>query len=358
LANNKVDAIKKIESLDNTNYDNYLKSVFKEKEFYFINDNFKSKKEKFFTTIKNVVFDALNDANIKKEDYRTLSVYIGSTSVNISVIQEEYKKNHKKNIVCNTMIIDYITSLLNLEKSAIIFSTACTSSANALIYAADEIKQNNTSKALVLGLEFFNDLTFGGFTSLMLLSPTSKYLPLSKDSDGLILGEACSAVVLENKAKNLNDFYILQSENLFDNYSATSSNPSGEVIYNTMFNSLKYSKLTINDIDIINTHSSGSPSSNEAEENALNQIINSSTNAIVTSIKPFIGHTLGACSVNELVLLTSCIHSGFIPNTLGAKDTKKLKFSKYTKIDKRSTILFTYNGFSGNNLSFIISNKD
>jgi 3-oxoacyl-[acyl-carrier-protein] synthase-1 len=274
----------------------------------------------------------------------------------MSVIEEDYKKDKNIKNVCNTLIIDYITSLLNLEKSAIIFSTACTSSANAMVYGSNEIKNNNIDIALIIGLEFYNDLTYGGFSSLMLLSETSKYSPLDINSDGLVLGEACSAMVLENKKKQNNDFYILESENLFDNYSPTSSNPNGEVIYNTIKNSLKKSNLTIENIDYINVHSPGTESSNNAEVNALNKISTNKGNILI-SMKPFIGHTLGACSINEVVLLTSCIKNNFLPNTLFGNNFNNYKFSKFTKIIKPVNILFTYNGFSGNNISFVISNK-
>ncbi len=355
LGNNKLESINKIKNLSDDNYKEYRNKVFKTKNFYFI-DNLEDKQTRFFRIIKQAIYNALDDANIAPNEYSQLSVYIGSTSMNISLIEDIYISTDNFNPTLNSQIIDYITKLLDLKKSSIIFSTACTSSANALIHASNEIKNNQITKALILGLEFYNDLTYGGFESLMLLSPSGEYRPLSKQSDGLILGEGCSAIILENKEKVPNSFYVLGSQNLFDNYSQTSSNPNGEIIYQTMINAIENSNLYIEDITLVNTHSPGTDTSNTAELNALRKLLTNKTT--VTSMKPYIGHTLGACSINEITLLISCLKDNFIPNTLGSTDNDNIIFSTYTKYDKSSTILFSYNGFSGNNISFILSNKD
>ena len=353
LGKNKQDAISKIKTLDNNNYEQYTKDMFSNLRYYAIKDKL-SKEDRFFHIIKTVIFDALADANMNIDECGQLNIFIGSTSLNASVLEEKYKNENKLNIVCTTLIKEYIIKLLNLKKSIVIFSTACTSSANALIYASNQIKNNQINKALVIGLEFYNNLTYNGFNSLMLLSKEKNYAPLDlENSDGLILGEACSAVVLNAKEKTKHDFYILQSQNLFDNYSPTSSNPNGEVIHNTIETTIQKEDISINDIDIINIHSAGTQSSNEAELNAFRKLKFSNN---LTCMKPFIGHTLGACSVNELVLLSSCILNNFIPNTLSTFKNKELNFSNFDTYHN-ATILFTYNGFSGNNISFLISNK-
>jgi len=354
LGKNKNEAISKIKTLNNDNYSSYTKDIFANKRYYSIKDNL-SNEHRFYKIINTVILDALSDANIDIDDCSQLNVYIGSTSLNASVIQEQYSNTKNTNVVCTTLIKEYITKLLNLQKSIVIFSTACTSSANALIYASDQIKSNQISKALVIGLEFYNDLTYNGFNSLMLLSQQKDYAPLDlENSDGLILGEACSAVVLQTNSNNTDDFYILSSDNLFDNYSPTSSNPNGEIIYKTICNTLEKEKLSLEKIDFINIHSAGSQSSNEAE---LNAILKLEYKNNFTCMKPFIGHTLGACSINEIVLLNSCIKNNFIPNTLSTSENKSINLSKQTTTTN-AAILFTYNGFSGNNISFIISNKE
>jgi len=239
-----------------------------------------------------------------------------------------------------------------------IFSTACTSSANALIFASDEIKAGRIKKALVLGIEFFNDATYKGFQSLMLLSQSAIYRPLSSQSDGMVLGEGCAAVILSCSPNENNNFRILGSMNLFDSYSETSSNPDGKMIHKSMVSALDHSALSLQDLTLINIHSPGTELSNEAEYNGLQHLFKNQIKIPLISMKPYIGHTLGACSLNEMVLLTSAIGQGFIPETLGATDTDTLTFTSYHTVEERTAnILFTYNGFGGNNIAFVVSNK-
>ena len=361
LGQNRSDSVAHMYSLSNEEYASYRKNVFKNTPFYSVANN-DDKKTRFYTIIKQVIFDALNDADIPSNEYHNVSVFIGSTSMNISVTEQHWEEEGCFKDIGNGAISRFIDTLLQPDMPTTIFSTACTSSANALIAASNEIKEGRIKRALVLGIEFFNDATYQGFNSLMLLSKTGVYMPLSSESDGIVLGEGCSAVILEAKPKAHNDFLILGSKNMFDNYSETSSNPDGKVIYNTMRNALNSSKIDLEDLTLINIHSPGTEVSNKAESNALEQLLYKNEHNYLKvpliSMKPYIGHTLGACSLNELVLLTAAVKEGFMPNTLGSTDTEQFSFSKFHELEERkASILFSYNGFSGNNFSFVLSNK-
>ena len=358
VGKNKQESLSQMKSLDNSLYHAYRNRIFTVAPFYAIADK-EDKKKRFYTIIKQVIFDALRDAGIHPDDYSSIPVFIGSTSMNISVSEQHWKEEGCFKHLGSGPISRYVDTLLDSETPVTIFSTACTSSANALIFAANEIKAGQLKHALVIGMEFFNDATFEGFKSLMLLSETGVYRPLSPQSDGIILGEGCSALVLSAKTKRKDDFMVLGSRDIFDNYSETSSNPDGKVIYENMVSALHRSAMTVEDLSLINIHSPGTELSNEAEKNALLMLLEENKRAVtLCSMKPYVGHTLGACSTNELVLLTSAITEGFIPKTLGVEDEGVFQYSDFQEVQNReATILFTYNGFSGNNFSFILSNQ-
>ena len=358
LGKNKQASLTQMKALDSHLYAAYRKRIYTTSPFYAIADN-EDKKKRFYTIIKQVIFDALKDADIPPSDYGTIPVFMGSTSMNISVSEQHWKEEGCFKHLGSGPISRYIDTLLDSETPVTIFSTACTSSANALIFASNEIKAGHLKHALVIGMEFFNDATFEGFKSLMLLSETGIYRPLSPQSDGIILGEGCSAVVLSAETKKKDDFRILGSKDIFDNYSETSSNPDGKVIYDNMVSALNASSMSVEDLSMINIHSPGTELSNEAEKNALLKLLKEKETAVtLCSMKPYIGHTLGACSTNELVLLTSAIKERFIPETLGVDEEGVFKYSNFHEVQNhKATILFTYNGFSGNNFSFILSNQ-
>ena len=58
------------------------------------------------------------------------------------------------------------------------------------------IEERCIERALVVGYDLYNNLGFYGFEGLKAIA-SSEYRPFDRARDGLILGEACGAVVLE-----------------------------------------------------------------------------------------------------------------------------------------------------------------
>ncbi len=231
------------------------------------------------------------------------------------------------------------------------------------LIASKMIEYNKIKKALVIGIELFNQSTFDGFSSFMLLSKNKIYKPFDKKSDGIILGEACSAIILDSNKKDEVDFRYISSTNICDNYSETTSNPSGEPIFKCMDSSICKALLTLEDIDLIKAHATGTENNNSSEATAINMLFDKYNNFTeVTALKPYIGHTLGACGTNEIVLSLYCIENKIFPATLGFEQPIiPLKFSPLTIHKKlkssKATILFNFVAFGGNNSSIILSNK-
>lgn len=367
LGDNKFDAIKKLKTINNSNYKQYLKSNFEEHKFYKIKEDFPTYEEKFYSTIKAAVLDAIKDAGLNKVQKEELHIFIGSTSMLIGINEVENKKyvDKKTDEIIKEIgygsFGSYIEDIVGSIYPSSTIHTACTSSVNALNYASELIKQGKIKRALILGLEFFNMSTYKGFESLLLLSQTGEYKPFDKNSDGLILGEGCSTVILDSEKRRDNDFEYISSSSLFDNYSITSSNPSGEVTLKCIKESLNNAKLTLEDLDCIKAHATGSENSNMSEANAIDKLFKEyNQKADVVILKPFIGHTLGACGTNEIVLLCECIKNGFIPKTLNFKETYEdidfVPLLEEKQVDK-ATLLFQFIGFGGGNTSLILSNK-
>lgn len=368
IGDNYFDIANNLKNMTQDSYEKNIKNIFKEKTFYKINDYSFSNETRYKKIIEKVIFDAIKDANLTQEEQENLHVFVGSTSMEMAT-NEEYKKNYEneksslefKNIG-NGSIGEYIESMINSKHKAVLFATACTSSVNALSYASRMIKTKKIERAIVIGHELFNKSTYGGFSSLMLLSQNKIYRPFDKNSDGIILGEACSAIILDSKKKHQDDFKYLGFANVCDNYSETTSDPSGIPIFNTMKNALNNASLKLEDIDCIKAHATGSENNNSSEAKAIKQLFESyNTTTKVTALKPIIGHTLGACGTNEIVLMLYAIKNNFLPATFGykepAKDVNFEPLLENTNSSNKQTILFNYVAFGGNNSSLILSNR-
>ena len=79
-----------------------------------------------------------------------------------------------------------------------------------------------------------------------------------------------------------------------------------------------------------------------------------------TSLKPYLGHTMGACGTIELICLLMCLQENFFPATPGfitADESIQLAPLTHNHPLESGTIMLNYFGFGGNNTTFIISNE-
>ncbi|WP_419678074.1 beta-ketoacyl synthase N-terminal-like domain-containing protein [Aliarcobacter lanthieri] len=361
LGNNKMEAINNFQIIDEKNYKEYLKNNFEDINYYKIKKEFKDEEDKFYSSILQVIKEAINEAKLSKGEEKELHIFLATTSMNISLLENELLNENSIDYFGYKKVLDFIEKNINSKYPATIIQTACTSSANAIIKASEQIKNSQIKKALIIGFEFFNYSTFKGFESLMLLSQSGEYKPFDKNSDGLILGEACSAIILENSQKTKEDFQIIGNYTSFDNYSITSSNPSGESTLQCFKNALKSANLELKDIDFIKAHATGSENSNFSEATAINRLFYENKKLCdVVILKPYIGHTLGSCGTNEIIILCEAIKNGLIPKTINFKSTYENIYFKPLLEDKKinkATTLFHFVGFGGSNASIIISNK-
>jgi 3-oxoacyl-[acyl-carrier-protein] synthase-1 len=246
-----------------------------------------------------------------------------------------------------------------MEAGCYSFTTACTSSANALLYASAMIKEGHIERALVVGYDLFNNLGFYGFEGLKSLA-ASEYRPFDRDRDGLILGEACGAVVLEGERRKAGDFECLGGANLCDTYSVTSHDEEGAAVAETMKRALRLAKIEPGDIRAVKAHATGTEN-NDRTECAAMKVTFDRHIPPVTCLKPFIGHTVGACGVTELIVFTESVKAGFIPSTPGFREMdEQLNLRPLTENGEAGEGFFMLNyfGFGGNCTTLLLSNRD
>lgn len=197
-----------------------------------------------------------------------------------------------------------------------IFSNACTSGFAALDAAATLISTGAIDEAVVLGVELGNRSTLAGFAAMDLLSTTA-CRPFDLDRDGLILGEAVAAVHLKATPDT---WRIGAVVNAIDAYSTTGPDPAGGPIASAAVHCLNRAKIEASAIDLVKIQAAGSPGTDLAEAHALRQIFGDSLPALL-SLKPYLGHTLGASGIAELSALLACLQSDTLPATPGFTTT-------------------------------------
>lgn len=210
---------------------------------------------------------------------------------------------------------DLIAHHLQLRGTVLTLSTGCSSSANAILAAAEMLQRGRARRVLVVGAEGLSAVTLSGFASLMLLDPEG-CRPFDLHRAGLQIGEGIAALMLEAGNGVRYRATILGGANLCDTHHLTSAGPDGRVMRDVMVQALASAGVTPADVVAVKAHGTGSVDSDRAEGNALRGVFGDALPPVV-GLKRYVGHTLGACGAVETAALVGCLHSDFLPGTAG-----------------------------------------
>lgn len=204
----------------------------------------------------------------------------------------------------------------SIEGAAATFSDACASSANSIGYAFHAIRSGTSDVAVAGGYEPMSEFTFAGFNSLQAITPGS-CRPFDRDRDGLVLGEGSAILVLEELSRALGrDAAILGEVTGYgassDAYHSTRPDPEARGAIAAIEEALADAGLSGKDIDYINAHGTATPYNDQMEARAIMKVFGGRP-VPVSSVKPMIGHTLGASGAIEAVVALMAVREGFLP---------------------------------------------
>ena len=273
-------------------------------------------------------------------------------------------KGKLKNIFdheCGSMT-ETVAIQLGLTGYMTTLSTACSSSANAVFFAARLIKNGLLDVVVAGGTDALTKFTLNGFNTLMILDK-NYCKPFDQNREGLNLGEGAGYVVLvsDRVADMVNkELYAELSGycNANDAYHQTASSPDGTGSYMAMQGALKKAGLQPGDISYINLHGTGTANNDSAEGTAIKRLFGEPYPPL-SSTKSFTGHTLGASGGIEAVFSALAVKYGLIyPNLRFQTQMEELPFAPETKFMDDQDIQHVMSnsfGFGGNCTSLIFS---
>lgn len=248
-----------------------------------------------------------------------------------------------------------VAKRLGIEGPVLTLTTACSSSANALLVAAGQLRRGEVRRALVIGVEGLSAVALSGFHSLMLLDPEG-CRPFDAGRRGMQIGEAVGAVLLEMGDDDGGD-RLLGGANLCDTHHMTSASPDGSAMRSVMAMALADTGLQPADVTVIKAHGTGSLDNDTAEAAAMRDLFSDGIPPF-TGIKRYLGHTLGACGAVELAAFLGCLRAGFVPPTVGCTHPDPaLRVAPLTvsRPARKETVMLNYFGFGGNYASLLIA---
>jgi 3-oxoacyl-(acyl-carrier-protein) synthase len=241
-------------------------------------------------------------------------------------------------------------------------STACSSSANSILFGAQLIRAGFVDRVVAGGTDSVTKFTLNGFNTLMILDKNG-CRPFDENRQGLTLGEGAAYVVLESEAcVNASGkpvlAVLLGYGNANDAYHQTASSPEGTGAILAMQAALRLSGIQPEEIDYVNVHGTGTQNNDLSEGIALQKVFDGKVPPF-SSTKSYTGHTLGAAGAVEAVISILSIRHGMIfPNLQFETPMKELAISPVTSVMKGiwiRNVLSNSFGFGGNNSTLILS---
>ena len=358
------------------NFSTYLKDFIKVGEIKLSNEDLSERlnivKENSYTRTSLLAIFAIKEAikHFSETEISQMGLVSASTVGGMDKTEQyfyEYQNNISVRKYIHTHNIGDITHQIadyfGLKSIVTALSTACSSSANAIITGCNLLRMGYLKQVIVGGSDPLSKFTINGFNSLMILSDTDCQ-PFDNNRKGLNLGEAGAYLVLETEENALkNNHKILATlsgwGNANDAYHQTASSADGEGAFLAMQKALSTANLSPSEIDYVNAHGTATQNNDLSESIALSRVFHSVPD--FSSTKAFTGHTLATASSVEAIYSILAIQNGIVFPNLNFQtpmvevDIKPQTEIKYKEINN---VLSNSFGFGGNCSTLIFSKYD
>src|SRR5450631_1810206 len=272
----------------------------------------------------HAVEEAIRDSAVSKEELSSSdTALVGATTVGGMCLTDELfsDANAKDKGTAYLSSYDYASVAMAIQErygmlgEVSTINTACSSSANAILFGARLIRHGFAKRAIVGGAESLAKFTINGFNALNILS-SKPCAPFDRDRNGLNLGEGAAFLILEKEedCKGKNNYALLSGfGNKNDAYHPSSNSPEGDGPYLSMSEAIEISGLQAEDISYINAHGTGTENNDETESRAMLRLFGNPPP--FSSTKSFTGHTLGAAGAIEAVYsILNLMHQEVYPS--------------------------------------------
>jgi 3-oxoacyl-[acyl-carrier-protein] synthase II len=201
-------------------------------------------------------------------------------------------------------------------------SSACTSGSQGIGYAFEAIQSGRQVAMLAGGSEELDATEAAVFDTLFATSvrndaPQLTPRPFDAARDGLVLGEGACTLVLEELEHALARGARIHAELLGwgTNSDGTHvTHPNAATMAQAMRLALVDARLTPESIGYVNAHGTATEQGDLAESQATNEVLGA--HVPISSLKSYMGHTLGACGALEAWMTIEMMREGWFAPTL------------------------------------------
>ena len=308
--------------------------------------------DNFFEVLHGSAAKVLSASNL--ENFHETLLIVGSSVGGMKESEEHYfKDKNYKNIDPSRHTISVISESLQKEfhfKDTRAISTACTSSANALLLAKRLIKLGAYKNILVVGADSLCFTTVCGFHALSVLS-SKVCTPFDEGREGMNVAEAVACILVQDSIMQ-ESVELVGAGASSDAYHMTNPDPEAKGAISSMQSALDDAGLSTKDISYVNAHGTGTEANDKVEGLAVETLFD---NVLVSSTKSITGHTLGAAGALEAIISCEVIKRAKVPpqTNLTKAQNSALNIPKETIMQDLHYVVSNSFAFGGNNTSLV-----
>jgi 3-oxoacyl-[acyl-carrier-protein] synthase II len=231
------------------------------------------------------------------------------------------------------MVSSEISISLRLRGVSHVLSCGCTSSSDAIGYAAallragdaDVILSGGTDACVTPGMIF-------GFSRMKAVSvaynerPAEASRPFDKGRDGFVLGEGAWMIALERedraRARGARIYASIDGyASTCDAYHRVQMAPDGEEIVRAIALAIERSGRRPEEIGYVNYHGTSTVLNDAVESRCVRQVFGGHAERLAgSSVKSMVGHSQGASGAAGVVTAALALSKGFLPPTINQHD--------------------------------------
>lgn len=231
------------------------------------------------------------------------------------------------------MVSSEISIALDLHGISHVVSTGCTSSTDAIAYAASLIRSGEAEVLLSGGADAC--VTPGmifGFSKMRAVAtryndaPGTASRPFDRGRDGFVLGEGAWMIVLERedraRARGARVYATIDGYgSTCDAYHRVQMHPDGEHIIRALALALARSGRAVDELGYVNYHGTSTVLNDAVEARAVRQFLGARADYVPgSSTKSMIGHPQGASGAAGIVTAIMALDRDYLPPTANLVD--------------------------------------
>ncbi len=324
----------------------------------------KSRNSAVLAFLADSIKDSINELKQKYSKDR-IAIILGTSTSGLDETENELKKFMQTGVPSRDFYYKsqefgdpsmFLADYLDIDGPAYTISTACSSSARALICGKRMLESGLVDAVIAGGADTLCKVPINGFNSMGVLSH-ERCLPFNKNRAGINIGEGGGLMILSKEKASLELLGVGESS---DAYHVSSPEPSGAGAISAMKMALDDASLTTDDIGYVNLHGTATKLNDAMESKAMASLFKGKVPC--SSTKYMTGHTLGAAGIVEAAILCYLLKHDLdlpvqdfshdeIDDTLDECGLVKEKMKAKKKVMMSNSF-----AFGGNNASIIIAN--